>query len=456
MDASDGAQVSHDDLIIGAGMTGLAAGISSGLPVYEAAEVPGGICSSYYMRAGDSGPLPDDASQAERDAAYRFEVGGGHWIFGGDPVVLRFIEQAVDMARYERRSSVYFPDTGRYVPYPLQNNLRFVDPALAARAIDEMARPKGATETMEQWLTEHFGPSLGELFFRPFHDLYTAGLYDRIMPQDAYKSPVDIGLAVRGALLDAPPVGYNTTFLYPAQGLDALARNMAGSCDVRYGKRVVAIDGANRRVTFADGSELGYRNILSTLPLNVAAEMAGISTAAKPDPHTSVLVLNIGGPRGPRCPDDHWLYLPASDNGFHRVGFYSNVDRSFLPKDSQASGNRVSIYVEKAFLPGQAPSADEVERYGAAVAEELVRWGFISAAEVVHPTWIEVAYTWSWPRSAWRGQALGALQKLGVWQIGRYGRWNFQGIADSIRDGFIAGSSFSPARAIAAPTSYTT
>ena len=36
-------------VVLGAGMTGLGAGLS-GLPVFEAAEDPGGICSSYYMR----------------------------------------------------------------------------------------------------------------------------------------------------------------------------------------------------------------------------------------------------------------------------------------------------------------------------------------------------------------------------------------------------------------------
>ena len=35
-----------DTFILGAGMTGLAAGYASGLPVYEAAPFPGGICSS--------------------------------------------------------------------------------------------------------------------------------------------------------------------------------------------------------------------------------------------------------------------------------------------------------------------------------------------------------------------------------------------------------------------------
>lgn len=40
-----------ETFILGAGMTGLAAGMVSGLKVYEAQEVPGGICSSYYLKA---------------------------------------------------------------------------------------------------------------------------------------------------------------------------------------------------------------------------------------------------------------------------------------------------------------------------------------------------------------------------------------------------------------------
>jgi hypothetical protein len=72
---------------------------------------------------------------------------------------------------------------------------------------------------------------------------------------------------------------------------------------------------------------------------------------------------------------------------------------------------------------------------------ELQAWGFIEEAEVVDPTWIEVAYTWSWPGSRWKPEALRRLQEADIFQVGRYGRWIFQGIADSIRDGFYAGSS---------------
>jgi hypothetical protein len=34
------------------------------------------------------------------------------------------------------------------------------------------------------------------------------------------------------------------------------------------------------------------------------------------------------------------------------------------------------------------------------------------------------------------------LEDNGIYQIGRYGRWRFQGIVDWIRDGFAAGRSF--------------
>jgi protoporphyrinogen oxidase len=47
---------------------------------------------------------------------------------------------------------------------------------------------------------------------------------------------------------------------------------------------------------------------------------------------------------GEDFPDHHWLYIPDSAAGFHRIGFYSNVDGSFVPGDEDRS-ERVSIYV---------------------------------------------------------------------------------------------------------------
>ena len=68
--------------------------------------------------------------------------------------------------------------------------------------------------------------------------------------------------------------------------------------------------------------------------------------------------------------------------------------------------------------------------------------GLHRASEVVDPTWIDVAYTWEWPSSTWKSQAIRLLQQHDIYMVGRYARWVFQGIADSIKDGFYAGASF--------------
>lgn len=425
-------------MILGAGMTGLAAGWASGFPVYEAEETPGGICSSYYVRPGERERLH---RQPEDEEAYRFEIGGGHWIFGGDAIVLEFIKSLTPLKFYQRKSSVFFPEENHYVPYPIQNHLAYLDKTLAVRALEEMVNaPRSRPETMAQWLAQSFGASLAEKFFNPFHELYTAGLYTRIAPQDSYKTPVDLDLVIKGAFDKTPAVGYNATFVYPEEGLNALALKMAAKCRVHYGKRAVKINTAAREVLFADGSAANYQTLISTLPLNLMLKLTGLAPDAKPDPHTSVLVLNIGAAKGRSCPEDQWLYIPRSKSGFHRVGFYDNVDVSFLPRSARAEHNRVSIYVERAYKGGEKPSDREIAAYAAAVAGELQEWGFIETVEVNDPTWIDAAYTWCWPGSRWQGAAIKALEERGIYQAGRYGRWVFQGIAASIKEGFVIGT----------------
>lgn len=424
-------------LILGGGVTGLAAGIASGLPVYEAEPHPGGVCASYYLRRGSTQRMsgPGDGGDV-----FRFEHGGGHWIFGGHPDVLSIVEQLAPCARIERRSGVYFPDQRRRVGFPLQHHLRELDRDLAAAALAEMlaARPAAAA-TMAAWLDSQFGPTLGELFFRPFHDAYTAGLWREIAPQDGYKTPLDLAQIVRGAFAAPAPAGYNATFLYPHGGLDALVGALAARVDLHAGRRVVAIDLTRRELAFADGARLPWRRLLATLPLNRLLELTGLADALPPDPHTSVLVVNIGARRGPACPDDHWLYVPKSASGFHRVGCYSHVAEHFLPVADRGRGSAVSLYVERSYRGGERPDAAAVAEHADAVVRELQDWGFIGAVDVVDPTWVDVAYTWARPGSGWTGAAIAALAAHDIRVAGRYARWSFQGITDSLRDGFLAG-----------------
>ena len=190
-------------LILGAGMTGLSAGLVSQAPVYEKSNNPGGICLSYYVEPGAKESL---AEPPTNDEAYRFDNGGGHWIFGGDSAVLRSLHSLAPSRRYARRSSVFFAARDLYVPYPLQNHLGVLGAELAARALDEISTaPRKTPVTMAEWINQALGGTLTDLFFGPFHELYTAGLWKEIAPQDAYKSPVNLSLVLKGAF--APGYG---------------------------------------------------------------------------------------------------------------------------------------------------------------------------------------------------------------------------------------------------------
>ncbi len=422
-----------DTIIIGAGMTGLAAGYQSGYPVYEAGEYPGGICSSYYIRPGETRRLDREPGDGE---AYRFDIGGGHWIFGAEPEILNFIDSLTPVRTYGRKAAVFFSRENKFVPYPIQNHLSYLGPDQAREIIREI---KSAGEeiprTMNDWLRKNFGPTLGDLFFGPFHEKYTAGLYQKIAPQDAYKSPVDIETVIRGAKGETGPVGYNAQFAYPVSGLDSLARKLAGGAEVHYQKRAVHLDAENQAVSFADETSVRYRKLISTLPLNRAMEMAGLEAIGRPEPYSSVLELNIGARKGPNCPEEHWLYIPESRSGFFRVGFYSNVDSSFLPRSARAEEDRVGIYVERAYPGGKKPGEEELAEYKKVVEEELQELGFIGEVEVNDSTWIDVAYTWSWPENPWKEAALKVLAEHNILQAGRYARWGFQGIAVSLKEG---------------------
>jgi len=432
--------------VIGGGVTGLAVGMASGARVYERAAGPGGICRSTYRRPGDP---TAHAHPPPEDDAYRFEVGGGHWIFGGEPDVLDLLDRLAPSTTYRRRAAARIGDV--VVPYPVQDHVDALGPDVARRVAADRrapAPPPAGEPTLERWLGSTFGPTLHGLFFAPFNDRYTAGLFRQVVAQDDYKSPTFP--ADRGP--SAPARGYNDEFRYPVGGLDALAGAMAARCDIRYGSEVTAIDTDRRALRFADGSVAPYERLVSTLPLPEAVRLAGVPVDGEPDPHTSVLVLNIGAERGPDCPDVHWLYETRSDAGFHRLGFYSNVDRSFLPAAHRQAGDRVAIYVERAY-PGDAPpTAEERDGYRDAAVRELQQRGYIGAVEALDPSWVDVAYTWRRPGSTWRERAIVALEGAGVHQVGRYATWHFQGIAESVRDGLALGERLAGAPPPTEPT----
>lgn len=424
----------RETLVLGAGMTGLAAGVGGGFRVLESSQEPGGLCASY-----------------EKDG-FRFETGGGHWIFPGDPLVETTFDRLARLRRYSRRSSVFFtgglPATESlknvFVPYPIQNNLWALPREIRGRALSELGGECAQdVQTLDGWLRSSFGPTLYGVFFGPFHDRYTAGLHREVAPQDGYKSPVDAKAVHKGATRPSEDeVGYNAWFRYPINGLNSLVDALAERCTVSCGTSVAHIDLHQRAVTTVGGVEIPYDTLISTIPLDELVRMSALE-APEADPASAVLVLNLGV----RLPDsatarhgNHWLYVPDSKSGFHRIGYYSNVDTGFLPSGLAASDGYGSLYVETGFKRQRRPSEADLARKCAEIRHELVAIGMVDEVLVEDRCWVDCAYTWRRPGSDWADSLVSSLATHGIHSVGRYGRWRFQGIADSFRDGLFAGA----------------
>ncbi len=430
-----GDKMQKNGIILGSGITGLSAGLDTKCTIYEASNIAGGICASYYMDL--NGRI---SYYRQTEDSYRFEIGGGHWIFGADKEILNFITSLVKVNRYKRNSAVYLPDLDLYIPYPLQDHLIYLPEEIREKILKEILDSENGDKdvnTLSDWLEINFGKTLCELFFFPFHKLYTADLYTQITPQDKFKTPINKKLILKGIKEKSPNVGYNASFVYPQKGLDMLIRKMAERCKINFNKKVVKIVPKRKEIYFEDGETVKYDMIISTLPLNKMLQLTEIKIEESIIPcYTSVLVVNIGAKKGKKLPAYHWIYFPKSKSGFHRVGFYSNVDKSFSPISFRENNDRVVIYVEKAFLGGNKPSSEEIKSISKKIVAELMEAEYISEAEVVNTTWIDVAYTWQTTNANWQDETINILRENNIYQIGRYGKWKFQGIVDSIKDGF--------------------
>lgn len=367
-------------IILGAGITGLVAGYESGAEIYEATDRVGGICRSYEMNG------------------YRFDNGGGHWIFNVDKV-RPFLDDHCNLRDYKRNAGVYF---NKIMPYPIQGVIN---------------TPNNIVDgSMKEWMLNKFGNDMCKMFFFPFNERYTDGLYNSVIQDDEYKSPT------------AKDDGYNTKFSYPKDGLDLLVEDIAADCLIHYKKKAINISAEHKTIWFDDGESVKYDRIISTIPLNQLLKLCGYANGYFP--YTSTYVLNIGATKGINCPEEHWLYVPFSKSGFYRVGFYSNVDKMFAPE-----GN-VSIYVERAYT---GVSTDIGRTYVDDVIAELKSWGWIDRVDALDSNWIECGYTWLW-NSTNRHDYLDMLADNDIISTGRYGKWKFQGISDSIMDGIKWGS----------------
>jgi UDP-galactopyranose mutase len=231
-------------------------------------------------------------------------------------------------------------------------------------------------------------------------------------------------------------MGYNPRFIYPRNGgIDCLPQALASSIRrVQTGEVVESIDPKKKLVRLASGREEPYDALISTLPIPLAFHLLKdtpdeMKHNARQLQAISVLNINIGVDR-PQISDQHWIYFPEDQFIFSRIGFPMNFSSSAGPRGAS------SIYIEITHRHDEKPGIEEAFERSIL---DLQKCGILRTEDRIltrHVLDIKFAYVvFDEHRQKHLQTLVDYLESRNIFTAGRYGRWDYFSMEDSILSG---------------------
>lgn len=413
-------------VVLGGGLAGLAAGIASGGPVYEATERVGGVAAS-DVRDG-----------------FTFDRGIHVLQAASERVMQLLTEVGVEFDLHSRQAFIY--SHGTYTPYPFQVNTAGLPLALRLRCVrDFLSRPKDSRPVnYEEWIHASVGRSFAETFLIPYSEkFWTVSPREMTHEWTGNRVPQPrMRQVLRGALWARQTrIGTNSSFRYPSSvlGYGAVGEALAQRVGRLYrGHRAVGIDTQARTVRFQNGHATGFQRLITTLPLPELVALCPeapdeVRQAASRLRTNSICVVNLGIGR-PGRNDWHWAHFPEKDISFFRISFPHNFARGAVPEGMS------SVSAEVAY---NATNPVDPARLTERVIDDLRRVGVIAPDDpIVHRSTHDIRYAYCIHDFA-RKEAVRTIrswmQRHGVVPTGRYGHWNYFWSHEALMSGLQSG-----------------
>lgn len=419
-------------VIIGAGLTGISAAYHleqkgfCDYAIFERDAKIGGLCGTVQQNG------------------FTFDF-TGHYLHASDPYFRSMIESLVGMDNLNtvvRKSFIYSHNT--YTNYPFQINLFGLPTEVIAECIEGFVKRDKANkkiQTFPEWVMHNFGAGFGKHFFFPFqrkifgYDLkkISSSWTGRFVPSTSLQQIIEG--SIRPA--DDTMVGYNASFLYPKQGgivfwVQKIADQLKNPIHTNFS--VTSIDMKQKIVTFANGHNEPFEQLISTMPLDVLLKSlqerssTNLRNAAKNLVCNSVINFNLGVNR-PELSDKHWIYFPESHYPFYRLGFPSNCAASMAPAGCS------SLYGEFSHVNKSKAWVQQTLRDSLKTTKQLFK---ISDTEILIQKTMPISHAYV-IYDQWREKNLPKLHKQleteSVYSVGRYGEWKYSSMQEAVLDG---------------------
>ncbi len=362
---------------------------------------------------------------------------GGHVVFSHYGEFDALLEEVLgdDVYEHERSSFVRLGDAR--VPYPFQNNLRYLPAELALECLVGLAEASGGRADMDfaTWMEATFGRGITRLFMHPYNHKVWAVPLERMSASWIAErvSVVDFRRALRSVLLGEDDRGWgpNNTFKFPRRGgTGEIYRRLAAKLGDRvvFGRELVTVEADRQRLTFADGTSEEYDALVSTMPIDrlvaaIAACPSEIAGAAATLQHNGVSVVGVGY-EAPLTEDWSWMYIADDAAPFYRVTNFAKYSPENVPEGGPA---RYSAFLTETSHSAHRPRPDLLEER---VLDGLRAVGLAPAGtEVASLHVLEVDYAYPVPTLT-RDRALDLIQpwlrERGIYSRGRFGSWRYE------------------------------
>ncbi|MFZ5470073.1 MAG: protoporphyrinogen/coproporphyrinogen oxidase, partial [Myxococcota bacterium] len=271
----------------------------------------------------------------------------------------------------EKRSFVSYG--GRLVDFPFQKNIHQLPQTEFIECLVDLyfARAPGVTSPLpennfKQMLYARYGRAIAEKFLIPYNEkLYACDLTS--LDKDAmgrFFPHADLTDVIANMRV-ANNQSYNSTFTYPEGGAIEYVKALQSAVRegaIALGEPLLSIDLAGR-VARTPRRQLRFERLVSSAPFPQLLGWCGVRHTPSVFSWNKVLVFNLGfDEKGPK--DVHWVYYPARERSFYRVGFYDNIFGT----------DRMSLYVELGF---SHDATIDVEQLRARVLEDLKAEGIV-------------------------------------------------------------------------------
>ena len=414
-------------VIIGAGPTGLGAAYRlkelghTNFIVFEKNRYAGGLCASF-----------------RDDKDFTWDL-GGHVIFSKYEYFNKLIDNILKSDYIQHRRIAWVRTMGKWIPYPFQNNLKYLPRDIIAeclRGLKRAARKKRKITNFKEWILDNMGEGIAKYFMLPYNlktwaypvdSLSYSWIADRVSRVD-----IEEVIALLSSGKDKTDWGPNAMFKFPLfGGTGEIFRRLAKSLDrhIVFDSEIKTVDVKKKKINLFNGKKESYDILVNTSPLDRFVKSlrgygADLSRAASGLKHNSVFVVGLGVNKP--CPSNKcWMYFPDDNSPFFRTTYFSNYSPNNVPDNKKY----YSMICESAY-------SEHVERIESKIVDEtiqgLINSGLLAESDrrlIVSQFLFNIHYAYPIPtldRDNILRNIQPKLQDVNIYSRGRFGSWKYE------------------------------